>query len=134
MQNYLEQLEHNGWCLPEKVGFLVQIGLYLTLHTTRHLHKLKMPRPHCKQRTTGLAAQGLHPLAEEAVRASRRIYACIYASVRKTRLQPCAWLGQPGGGKVLLKLESEQARDLFKRRCIGVHACTREVLVCNVEA
>ena len=48
------------------------------------------------------------------MRASRR----IYAGVRKTKLQPCAWLAQLGGGKVLLKLESEQARSLCFRKAL----------------
>ena len=62
------------------------------------------------------------------MRARRR----IYAGVRKTKLQPCAWLAQPGGGKVLLKLESEQARSpCFGRRCAGSYTCVQQYLSCR---
>ncbi|KAK9833557.1 hypothetical protein WJX81_005844 [Elliptochloris bilobata] len=59
-----------------------------------------------------LPDKGLHPLAEEAVEASKR----IYAGVHKTRLLPSAWLSQNSSGKVLLKLESEQVTGSFKAR------------------
>ena len=35
VENCLEQVEHNGWCLPEKVGFLVT---HTKDSTLLHLH------------------------------------------------------------------------------------------------
>ena len=51
--------------------------------------------------------------------------------VRKTKLQPCAWLADPGGGKVLLKLESEQARHAEFERAEKESACVLKFPTCN---
>lgn len=117
MDNCLEQIADNGWCLPEQVGsFTLSLSLSRKLYGSYSVctSSLKVPARRCKQSSIGLAAQALHPLAEEAVRASTR----ICAGVRKTKLQPCAWLAEPGGGKVLLKLESEQARRADRKRAL----------------